>query len=88
MALTVTASGTSSVSVLPSRNRERLIFENSDANICYVLLDSGTASSSNFSFSLAAAGDPGANAEIVGYHGAVQAIWGGDGTGSLMTTEY
>lgn len=84
-ALVSTASGTSSVKVLdPNASRNGLVFENTDSNKAYVLLGSGTASSSNYSFSLA----QDANASVMGFKGEVNVIWAGDGSGALKTTAY
>jgi UDP-3-O-acyl-N-acetylglucosamine deacetylase len=85
MAVTSVASGTSSVKALdPNASRKGLVFQNTDANACYVLLGSGTASSTNFSFSLA----QDANASITGFHGEVNVIWAADGSGALKVTSY
>jgi hypothetical protein len=86
MAIISTASVTTAngVQVVPARNRQTLIFENTDANRCYVLLDSSAASATNYSFSLAT----NENAAINNYHGEVKAIWAADGSGVLLTTEF
>ena len=86
MALTVVASATTAGGVtLASENASRggLIIENSDANRLHVLLDGGSASTSNFSFSLA----QNQNAFIPGYTGVVKGIWAADGSGSAFVTE-
>ena len=49
----------------------------------HVLLHSGTASATNFSFSLA----QNENAEITAYRGVVKGIWAGDGSGAALLTE-
>jgi phage protein U len=59
------------------------VIENTDANRLYVLLHSGTASATNFSFSLA----QNENAEITAYRGVVKGIWAGDGSGAALLTE-
>ena len=85
MAVTSVASGTTSVLLAaPHAERRNLIIENSDANTLYVLLGSGTASSSNFSFSLA----QNANAHVPGYTGEVNGVWSADGSGAAKVTEY
>lgn len=78
---TVTASATAST-VLATVTKP-FVIENTDANRLYVLLDSGTASATNFSFSLA----QNENAEITTHKGVVKGIWAGDGTGSALVTE-
>lgn len=59
------------------------VIENTDANRLYVLLHNGTASATNFSFSLA----QNENAEITAYRGAVKGIWAGNGSGVALVTE-
>lgn len=78
---TVTASTTSSTTL--ATVTRPFVIENSDANRLYVLLDNGTASASNFSFSLG----QNENAEIRTYKGVVKGIWAGDGSGSAFVTE-
>lgn len=86
MAVTAVPSQTTSIQVLASNQfRKSALFENTDANRVYIICSSQAASASLFSFSLAQ-NENGAVPE--GYGGAVQAIWAGDGTGSLMVTEY
>lgn len=83
MATSSVSSTTTSTTLLQASNRAGLIIENSDANRLYVLLGSGTASGSNFSFSLA----QNENAHIPGYKGVVTGIWAADGSGSALVTE-
>lgn len=83
MPITTVASAASNTALLAPANRSKLIIENSDANRLYVLLDEGTASATNFSFSLA----QNENAVIEGYRGAVKGIWAADGSGSAHITE-
>jgi hypothetical protein len=85
MAVTAVASTTSSTSLLAANaQRKGFVIENSDANRLYVRLDSGTASSSAYSFSLA----QNENAALSGYTGQITGIWAGDGSGSAHVTEY
>ena len=85
MAVSSVNSGTSSVQLVATNaQRRNLIIQNTDANALYVLLGSGTASSSNMSFSLA----QDKNAHIPGYTGQVMGIWAGDGPGAAKITEY
>jgi len=81
---TVASAATSTQLLAANAQRRTLIIENSDANTLYVLLNSGTASSGNFSFSLA----QNANKVIDGYTGEVVGIWSVDGAGSAHITEY
>jgi hypothetical protein len=83
MAITKVDSSTSSATLLSNDPyRQGFVIENSDANRLYVLLDSGTASATNYSFSLA----QNENARINGYKGAVTGIWASDGSGSALIT--
>jgi hypothetical protein len=85
MAVTAVASATSSTALLAAGSRRSAIIENSDANRLYVLLDGGTASATNYSFSLAA----NENASIPSaYTGPVNGIWAADGTGYAQITTY
>lgn len=76
-------SSTTSQTLLAASGRSKYIIENSDTNRLYVLLGSGTASATNYSFSLAQY----ENAEISGYQGIVTGVWAGDGSGSAFLTE-
>lgn len=80
----VSSTTTSTQLLAVSAARKALIVENSDANRLYVLLNSGTASSSNYSFSLA----QNENALVPGYTGEIVGIWAGDGAGAALITEY
>lgn len=84
MAVTSVASAASSTALLsPNGTRDGMIVTNTDANILYVLLDNGTASTANHSFQLA----QNASSVIYGWRGAVTGIWAGDGSGvALLTT--
>jgi hypothetical protein len=85
MAVTNTASSTTSAVVLAAGNdRETVILCNSDANDCYILLESGTAAASNMSLIL----EPKANAQVPQEYvnGAISAVWAADGSGYLHIT--
>lgn len=83
MAVSAVASSTSSQTLLEAGSRTSFIIENSDANRLYVLLADGTASASNYSFSLA----QNENANVQGYQGKVTGIWAADGGGSAHLTD-
>ena len=61
-----------------------MIVENTDANRLYVLLDTGNASATNFTFSLA----HDEKYTVEGYSGIVKGIWAVDGSGSSLVTEF
>lgn len=85
MAVTSVASGIASVQLLaPDTSRNYVIIENSDANRLYVLYDSGTASASNYSISLAQYENAIVPAEFAG--GEIKGIWAADGSGSAHIT--
>lgn len=76
------ASGTSSTSLTGAVGARKVIIENSDANRLYIRLDGGTASATDFSYSLA----QNEKAEVMGYEGAITGIWAGDGSGYAHVT--
>lgn len=81
MAITPVASTTSNTLLLAGDPyRARVILENSDANRLYVLLGSGVASVSNYSFSL----DQWENAEVETYKGDIYGVWASAGSGHAM----
>ncbi len=84
MAVTAVASAAASTLLLASGSNRNVIIENSDANALYVLLDSGTASATNKSFTLA----QNANAFLDHYDGTIMGIWAADGSGSAHITSY
>lgn len=84
MTVSAVESATSSTTLLTASAAYKYIVENSDANRLYVLLDAGTASATNYSFSLA----QNENAQIVGYAGTVKGIWAGDGSGYAHITTF
>jgi hypothetical protein len=77
------ASAATSTTLAAASNRIKLIIENSDTNRLYIRLDGGTASATDFSYSLA----QNEKAEIINYKGRVTGIWAGDGTGFAHVTE-
>lgn len=77
-------SAISSTTLVAAGSRFKVIIENTDANRLYILLDSGTASATNFTFSLA----QNENCEIEDYRGVIKGIWASDGSGSAMVTEF
>lgn len=68
----------------PNSSRKGMVIENSDANRLHVLLGSGAASATAFSFSLA----QNENAHLMNYTGEVKGIWAADGAGSALISEY
>ena len=76
-----TNSTTTSAQVLAPGSDRRVILCNTDANACYILIGSGTASASNLSFVLAT----NENAEL-NCDEAIQAVWAADGSGVLAVT--
>lgn len=85
MALTTVASQTTAIRAVPQNaGRQGLVIENSDANRLYVLIGPGTASASNYSFSLA----QNENAALPNCREQINLVWDADGTGSAYITEY
>lgn len=68
--------------LLAAGAQSKVFIENSDANRLHVLLDSGTVSTTNFSFSLA----QNEKVEISGYSGVIKGVWAADGAGSAFVT--
>lgn len=64
--------------------RKGMVIANDDANRCYVLLGLGTASATNYSFSLA----QNENAALPNCALRVSAVWSTAGSGGLNVTEY
>lgn len=85
MGLTIIASSTTSAKFLdPKACRKGVVIENTDANRLHILLGSGTASTTNYSVSLA----QNANITLYGFRGEINGIWATDGTGSAFITEF
>ena len=83
------ASTTTSTTLLAAHDsnlarRNAVVVQNDDANRLYVLLGTGTASSTNYSFSLA----QNENALLPDYQGALTGIWAADGSGNAQVTAY
>lgn len=83
MATTSVASTTTSTTLLNPGSRTGFVIENSDANRLYVLLGDGTASASNYSFSLA----QNENAMIAGHQGRVVGVWAAAGAGRAFLSD-
>lgn len=85
MAVTSVASTTTSTTLLAAGTHRAVIIENSDANRLHILLDDGTASTTNFSISLAQY----ENCSVPqSYTGPIKGIWAADGSGSAHITSY
>ncbi len=85
MAVSSVSSAASSTALLgPDTSRKSVIITNDDANRLYVLLEGGTASTTNYSFSLAQH----ENARLQGPEAWCQmvGIWGADGSGGARIT--
>lgn len=81
MAVTSVASAATSTTLLTPGRHTHVVIENTDANRLYVLLEDGTASTTNYSFSLA----QNENA-MVPYQGKIAGIWAADGAGAALIT--
>lgn len=81
---TVASTTTSTALAATNTDRRGIVVSNDDANRLYVLMGAGTASSSNYSFSLA----QNENAHLAGYVGPLTGVWSADGTGNAQITEY
>lgn len=64
--------------------RDGLMITNTDANTLYVLLDSGVASATNYSISLA----QNETFSVSDYTGEVRGIWALDGAGAALVTTW
>lgn len=81
------ASGTSDVTILPSNAvRKGATVFNDDANALYLLLSSGTSSSTNFTVSLPGSG--GYYEVPYTYTGVIKGSWAANGSGSARVTEF
>lgn len=80
------ASATGSTTILlANAARKGATITNTDANALYLDLSGGTASSTNFSVSIAANG----YYEVpFGYAGLITGAWAADGSGSALVTEF
>lgn len=85
MAITsVDSAASSTVLLAVDTARRGLIVTNTDANALYVLLDGGTASTTNYSFSLAT----GESATVPDYPGPLTGIWAGNGSGVALLSHW
>jgi hypothetical protein len=84
MAVESVSSSATAVTLSAATARTGLIVSNDDANRLYVLLDGGTASATNYSFSLA----QNENAFIPHYSGPIKGIWASAGSGSARVTSF
>jgi len=83
------ATVTSFVAMASNSSRKGGVFINDDTNVCYLLLASGTASTTNFSVTVDPNGGlfelPVCQGGV--YTGEINAVWATAGSGSLRTTE-
>lgn len=83
MSVTAVASAATSTTLLADgATYSEVIIENSDANRLYVHAEGGTASASDYTFSLAQY----ENARLVNVSAAITGIWAADGTGYAHVT--
>lgn len=87
---TSTNSGTSPVTVLASNAaRKGASVSNTDANILYLLLGTGTVSATNFTVALGAGNtNPTYYEAPFGFTGIITGLWASDGSGVALATEY
>lgn len=79
-------SGTGSVTILASNAaRKGATITNTDANVLYLDLSGGTASSTSYSVPVSSAGF---YTVPFGYTGAITGIWAADGSGAALVTEF
>lgn len=85
-ALSVVASSATTGTILAANgNRKGASITNTDANVLYLDLSGGTASSTSFSVLIPTNG----YFEVpFGYTGAITGIWAADGAGSALVTEF
>lgn len=84
MAVASVNSGIAAVQILAPGNRNGFVVTNTDANALYLLMDSGTPSSTNYTVSLATGESFGVN----NYDGELRGVWAGDGTGVALVTSW
>lgn len=83
------ASGVSSVPILAlNASRKGATITNTDANVLYLDLSGGTATSTSFSVAIAANGYYELPSNFAVYTGLITGIWAADGTGSALVTEF
>lgn len=79
------ASNVAAQAILVTNTRNGVVMENSDVNRCFILLGPGTATITNYSFSLGT----NENAKLdTTFDGPASAIWGTAGAGALKVTEF
>ena len=81
----VDSTTTSTQLAAANASRKGIVIANTDANDLYVLLGSGTASSTNYSFIVATDDE---KAPPAGFTGEVVGVWAADGAGKALITEY
>lgn len=85
---TSVSSATSSTTILASNaNRKGAVITNDDANVLYLLLGAGTASTTNYSIQLAGNGGS-VSIGLAEYSGIISGIWAADGSGAARVTEF
>lgn len=82
----VTSVATSTTLKAANAARTGITIANDSTAILYVLLGTGTASATNYTFALAAKGTVAADRTVSGYTGAIQGIWA-SANGFAMVTE-
>lgn len=85
MPQTTVDSTTTSTRLVSSGQRKGAMVRNTDANVLYLLLDSGTASATAHTVALAS-GDYFETPPS--YTGEINGVWAADGTGAALVTEY
>lgn len=80
---TVNSANTSTTLLAANTARYGFTIVNTDANALKVLLGSGTASATNYTFEIS----PGVSRSVTGYSGIVKGIWDADGSGAAIITE-
>lgn len=82
----VTSVATSTSLKAANAARTGITIANDSTSILYVLLGTGTASATNYTFSIAAKGTIASDRTVTGYTGAIQGIWA-SANGFAMVTE-
>lgn len=80
---TVNSANSSTTLLAANTARSGFTIVNTDANALKVLLGSGTASATNYTFEIS----PGVSRSVTGYSGIVKGIWDADGSGAAIITE-
>lgn len=78
----VNSAATSTSLLAADSTRYGFTVANTDANLLYVLLGAGTASTTNYTFTVA----PNSDRTVSDYTGVVQGIWAADGAGAALLT--